>query len=45
MDKTLQGHLTKPKQSPVNSDTARISILAKGCPEEYCLQLPSKGRQ
>ena len=45
--KTLQGHLTNTKQSRVNRDAAQVlaSFLAKGCPEEYCLQLPSKVHQ
>ena len=43
---TLQGHLTNTKTVTCwqwrGSD---ISILAKGCPEQYCFQLMSKGRQ
>ena len=43
---TLQGHLTNTKTVTCwQWHGSGISILAKGCPEQYCFQLMSKGRQ
>ena len=43
---TLQGHLTNTKTVTCwQWRGSGISILTKGCPEQYCIQLMSKDRQ